>query len=201
MLSHSLNNMSNESKIVFMGDSDVGKTTIVQRCLSIGVMDQPTIGVAFYRKVVQILNKDIILNIWDTSGQERYNSLSKTYTRGAICAVVVFDVTNLQSFESLKMWKNTIDNFHIPHCIIIGNKTDKNKHLITEVDIKHWCLENGADAYFLGSALNNEGIKELVENLAIMVAGSNTDSQSYGTMNNKSFKLEADKQKVDSCNC
>lgn len=185
------------NKIVLIGQSGVGKTSIVQRCLALGLMDQATIGVSFYRKIIKILDKDIILNIWDTSGQERYSPLTKIYIRGAVCAIIVFDVTDRETFDSLTTWKHIIDDFQIPHCIIIANKTDKNNHAVTELDIQQWCSKNSASSYFIGSALNNEGINDLLTKLAGIV--SNNNRSSYGTMNN--ISLSNNKDATNGCSC
>lgn len=188
-----------ENKIIVIGQSATGKTSIIQRCLNLGLEDETTIGVSFYRLLISPKSSDTFLNIWDTSGQERYSSLSKIYVRDALCAVIVFDVTDIESFRALNMWKRTVDDFDVPHCIIIANKIDKDKHQVTESDIKEWCDKNHVDTYILASSLNNQGIDRLITKLTQIA--NVIPNTTYGTLNNKSFRLNDTDNKMEYCRC
>ena len=91
-------------KIVVIGDSGVGKSSIIESyqykkpCLS----HKATIGADFIKKKVTIKTGEVIpLQIWDTAGQERFQSLSNTFYRGADCCVIVYDITNRESYEGI----------------------------------------------------------------------------------------------------
>lgn len=117
-------------KICFLGSSGVGKTCIVRR-FNDDVFDpytSSTIGVAFFKKYVNINGKNITLEIWDTAGQERYEALVPMYYRGAAIIVIVFDINDEKTFTRAKRWINEISNisFHVSKqtFLLLGNKSD-----------------------------------------------------------------------------
>ena len=94
-------------KIVVIGDSGVGKTSLLQQYMS-GKMNsqtKPTIGADFSKKVINVDGQEVTLQIWDTAGQERFQSLGYAFYRGADCWALVYDITNSASFENLNKWK------------------------------------------------------------------------------------------------
>ena len=91
---------------------------------------KPTIGADFSNKEVTINGKIVTLQIWDTAGQERYQSLGTAFYRGADCCLIVYDITNQNSFENLVQWKSSfiqkgmiVDPDSFPF-MIVGNKLD-----------------------------------------------------------------------------
>ena len=167
----------NECKIIFIGQSGVGKTLLVQQCVGLGLDTQATIGVAFYRKQVRVANRDITLNIWDTSGQERYNSLSKIYVRNAKCAILVFDINDKDTFEELTMWKRICDEGGVANYIVVGNKIDlasPEALKISEAQTKEWCNRNNISKYLFTSALHNINVNELLQEISA-IAGLYVD--------------------------
>ncbi|EGR27462.1 Ras family protein, putative [Ichthyophthirius multifiliis] len=115
-------------KIIFLGDQHVGKTCIIERFMY-DVFDEkphPTVGVDFLAKTLHIDDKSIRLQLWDTAGQERFRSLIPSYLRDATCAVIVFDVTSQESFNSIDKWVKDYKDHRGPEapCIIGANKTD-----------------------------------------------------------------------------
>jgi len=96
-------------KIVFVGNSDVGKTTLVKRYANDVFGDfGPTIGLSHVTKEIIVDDKSIQMHMWDTAGQERYRSLVRAYYRRSHGCVIVFDVTNSSSFEGVKYWMEDI---------------------------------------------------------------------------------------------
>ena len=95
-------------KIVLLGDSSVGKSSIVNRYINHRFFEynESTIGAAFFTKHIITNERDIMLDIWDTAGQERYNSLLPMYYRGAKAAIIVYDITDHKSFDKAKQYYN-----------------------------------------------------------------------------------------------
>jgi len=119
--------MSRNLKIVLLGDSSVGKTCLAVRFVmdKFSKNEEPTIGAAFLAKNMTFEGRAFKLSIWDTAGQERYKSLAPMYYRGAKAAVVVYDLTHLDSFIGAKRWVTELQN-NQPGCfiILVGNKSD-----------------------------------------------------------------------------
>lgn len=114
-------------KILFLGDSNVGKTSIVNSYCDNDFSNSNTIGVDFNSKITEINNKLIKFNIWDTSGDEKFRNIVNCYYKGARGIILVFDITNYDSFENLHNWMNDIndnsDNYFVP-IVLVGNKCD-----------------------------------------------------------------------------
>lgn len=118
-------------KLIIVGDSGVGKTGIIERYIS-GVFNdhtKSTVGVEFGTKKIEIGGKKLKAQIWDTAGQERYRSITNAYYKGAKGALIVYDITNINTFESVERWLREIKvmgdkNMFV---ILIGNKSDLNE--------------------------------------------------------------------------
>ena len=96
-----------------LGDCAVGKTSLIQNYIrkQISQVYKPTIGADFHSKRLEVMDevdgelKSVTLQIWDTAGQERFQSLGRAFYRGAEACILVFDITNKQSFDNLLVWK------------------------------------------------------------------------------------------------
>ena len=151
-------------KILLVGNSNVGKSSLFLRFVDEIWKENfvPTIGVDFKIKSIKIDNKTIKLQIWDTAGQERFRSLLSSYFKGANGILLLYDITNVNSFKSLSNWlieieKNSSKNVKK---ILIGNKCDLN-------DLRKIPINKGkefADTYNMKfietSAKNNVNINE-----------------------------------------
>ena len=119
-------------KIVAIGDSGVGKTSLIQMFEHSRFTEnfKPTIGADFSNKEISIEGKVVTLQIWDTAGQERYQSLGTAFYRGADCAFLVYDITNTWSFDNVANWKNSFlqkSMVSMPETfpfMVVGNKLD-----------------------------------------------------------------------------
>lgn len=159
--------MSEGIKIVLLGDSGVGKTTIVTKYVTgkIPSISSPTIAAANIRKKVIIENQEIDLLIWDTAGQEIYRGLTTLYYRNANIAIIVFDVTKQSSFDSVGFWidelrENVGDKIYI---VICGNKVDLDEKREIDVDkAEKFALENNA-IYTEASGMTGVGIDTVFE--------------------------------------
>jgi small GTP-binding protein len=148
-------------KLVFLGDTSVGKSCISMRYINkdFHEFQEPTIGAAFLSKNININNRESRLDIWDTAGQERYRSLAPMYYRGAQGAFVVYDITNEDSFIGAKNWVKELQK-KVPECIIIllGNKCDLNSKVVPDDEVKQYCNEN-AIQFLLTSAKTGENVE------------------------------------------
>ena len=117
-------------KIILIGDSSVGKTSLLLKYTDnyFSETSTATIGVEFKEKIITFNNRNIRLQIWDTSGQERFHSITQNFYRGANGILFVFDVTNKESFDNLKNWLN--DPQVDAKKILIGNKIDLEQQRI-----------------------------------------------------------------------
>uniref|UniRef100_A0A7S0LEA0 Uncharacterized protein n=1 Tax=Coccolithus braarudii TaxID=221442 RepID=A0A7S0LEA0_9EUKA len=115
-------------KLLLIGDSGVGKSSILARfaddSFSQGFI--ATIGIDFKIRTITLDDKKIKLQIWDTAGQERFRTISSTYYRGAHGIIVVYDITNQESFTNVKRWLTEIDKYARENVnkLLVGNKVD-----------------------------------------------------------------------------
>ena len=151
-------------KILLVGNSNVGKSSLFLRFVDEIWKENfvPTIGVDFKIKSIKINNKIIKLQIWDTAGQERFKSILSSYYKGANGILLLYDITNINSFKSLSNWlidieKNSSKNVKK---ILIGNKCDLNE--LRKIPINKG--KEFADTYNMKfietSAKNNVNINE-----------------------------------------
>jgi Ras-related protein Rab-5C len=155
----------NSCKLVLLGDSSVGKSSIVNRFVSdsFNTFQESTIGAAFLSKdIINDKDEAIRLEIWDTAGQERYRSLAPMYYRCAKIALVIYDVTSNESFEGAVGWINELNEKNETcNIYLIGNKID----LLEDYDntlknkVKEYCKNTNIKNFFL-SAKSDENVKE-----------------------------------------
>lgn len=136
-------------KIVFLGDSGVGKTSIISQYVS-GVAPKeikPTIGAAFMSKEINFNGVQHELKIWDTAGQEVYRGLAPMYYRSASIAFIVFDITKSESYNSVKYWIEQLKDSSSGEtiAIIVGNKVDvDNNRTVSTQDASKYASDSGA---------------------------------------------------------
>eukprot|EP00897_Mesotaenium_endlicherianum_P010384 jgi/Mesen1/9374/ME000610S08679 len=115
-------------KMVLIGDSGVGKTNLASRYAhnEFHTDSKATIGVEFRSKTLEIDNKEIKAQIWDTSGQERYRAVTSVYYRGAVGALLVYDISRRATFENVSQWLREIRCQGDSNLVVmlVGNKTD-----------------------------------------------------------------------------
>ncbi|XP_020582301.1 ras-related protein RGP1-like [Phalaenopsis equestris] len=115
-------------KVVLIGDSAVGKSQLLARFArnEFTLDSKATIGVEFQTRTLNIDNKNIKAQIWDTAGQERYRAVTSAYYRGAVGAMLVYDMTKRQSFDHVARWLEELRGHADKNIVImlIGNKSD-----------------------------------------------------------------------------
>ncbi|CAL5986706.1 Rab1a [Hexamita inflata] len=157
---------SYQCKMVIIGDSTVGKTTLLNRYVkdTIDLTLQTTIGVSFFHKNVYLQGNTYKLEIYDTAGQERFNSLVPMYYQRSHFCFIVFDLQNLNSFQRVEFWenelkKNTNSDGAVIQRVVVGNKCDKDVS-VNEQEVINWCKGRGVH-YYRVSALTGEGVNEM----------------------------------------
>ena len=128
-------NPSYQFKILLIGDTNVGKSSLMQRFTrKLFTCDKErTIGLDMNIKTVRVDNKLIKLQIWDTSGQEKYLSLTKSYYNGAHGVLVVFDASTPNSFYTVEDWIHRACRTQNLPIVVVGNKIDKISHNPVEI--------------------------------------------------------------------
>ena len=135
-------------KLVLLGESAVGKSSLVLRFVKgqFHEFQESTIGAAFLTQTVCLDDTTVKFEIWDTAGQERYHSLAPMYYRGAQAAIVVYDITNTDTFARAKTWVKELQRQASPNIVIAlaGNKADlANKRVVEYEDAQSYADDNG----------------------------------------------------------
>ena len=166
-------------KLVFIGDSGVGKTCIISRFTQ-GIFENnvnSTRGASYSNKIIDVNGTPLSLDIWDTAGQETYKSLTKYFYKGAKMALLVYDITRKESFDNIKsFWYDQIKEFGDEGVIlgIVGNKCDMyDDEAVPEQEAREYAKNIGA-IFQLTSAQNNSGINELFKNIGAKYLDPNT---------------------------
>ena len=161
-----------------LGDSGVGKTSVLEQYVNkvFTGMYKVTIGSDFLTKEVELEGKTVKLQVWDTAGQEKYQSVCAAFYRGADACVLVYDVTDKNSFKNMDSWLEVFkqqlpaDKVKGFPFVLLGNKIDKKKRFISEEEAKKWCEERDSIPYFETSAKTRQGIDEGFLKVAILVS-------------------------------
>jgi small GTP-binding protein len=170
-----------QHKIVFLGDSNAGKTSIIHKYLNIASQPSSTVGAAAHLLAVRLPHAVLTLNCWDTAGQENYRCLVPIYARGAEVACVVFDQSNPASFQSLPDWLTYIDKeIGIKSIVIVSNKTDLET-VVSFDKSQAFCCDRNLPL-IATSAVTGNNIKLLFKTIAEIIYDSkyykaNLDSQ------------------------
>jgi Ras-related protein Rab-1A len=163
-------NISQLFKVIIIGDSGVGKSSILTMFCEKTIPDDyynTTIGVDLFTKSVQINNNKIKLQIWDTAGQERFRSITRTYYRGANAIIITYDITNKNSFDRIKEWISEIErnNNLEPIIMILGNKKDLDYKRTISYETAKELADNLNIIYYEVSAMKNINIDECFNHL------------------------------------
>ena len=162
----------NVFKVVFCGNSQAGKTSIICRHCT-GRMDQiihATVAADFIANTIYSGDREIKLHIWDTAGQEEYQALGSLYFRSTVLAVVVYDLKSSTPLDDVKKWVNRMHEAEEKAIIVVlGNKAD----IVTEypTDVPDWCQENGFTHFFC-SAKTGENINEAFNKIAEILSST-----------------------------
>ena len=156
-------------KVVMLGDSAVGKSCVANRFVRDDFYEfqEPTIGAAFLTSEMIVKNKNIRFEIWDTAGQERYRSLAPMYYRGAKAAVIVYDITDEDTFKGAKTWVSEIQK-KSENCLIllVGNKVDLTMNRKVDIHMVKDFVENNNIIYMESSAKTGLNVDKIFTTIA-----------------------------------
>lgn len=193
-----------DMKFVILGDCSVGKTSILRKLKNEATsqsLNKVTISVDFHVMTFQIDEKGTLADIfiWDTCGSEKYLSITKSFFKGITGIVLVYDISQRSSFDSLSMWiaeiEDNLDNRSSLKAggtatetpiLIVGNKCDIIEREVSFIEASNWCYNRGY-SYIESSALNGYNISKIFEELADEVVKK--DGKLKSIKDEKSFHL------------
>jgi len=187
-------------KIMILGESMVGKTSLINRyTLDVfGGKYLCTVGIDFQKKIIEMNGKKILLQIWDTAGQERFRNINKSYFQQSNAFILAYDMTNTDSFDQISYWikevcEKTDDRIK---SILVATKVDleDNREVSTE-DGEKLAKEHNLE-FFETSAKDNINIKEAFENLVSQILSvSGTGERESIVITRDNNKVNKDKKK------
>ena len=167
--------MRKSYKIIFLGNTSVGKTMLIYRYISDGfTFPEPTIGIDFFSNTLDVDGTNVRLQLWDTAGQERYKSIITPYIRDSFLAVILYAINDRESFNQLKYWIDLYinkNNNKDSHILIVANKKDlwgeninnqenSDSSVVTDIEGKEFAQKYNAQ-FCTASALDKEDIKDV----------------------------------------
>jgi small GTP-binding protein len=152
-------------KLVLLGESAVGKSSLVLRFVKgqFHEFQESTIGAAFLTQTLVLDDTTVKFEIWDTAGQERYHSLAPMYYRGAQAAIVVYDITNADTFTRAQNWVKELQRQARPDIVIAlsGNKSDLAQRRMVEYEEANAYAEENGLLFMETSAKNANNVNEI----------------------------------------
>ena len=193
-------------KVILLGDSGVGKTSIINQYIKKNFVETlSTIGSEQHYKIIKINKKEIQLKIWDTPGKTKFFNITKNSMRNTDIAILIYDITNKESFISLKQWYKKLIEVIKKDNIIIGiasNKSDLlNEEVITSEEINTFAEEINVDV-FSTSAKNYDNIEEMFFKLTEKYYNKFLNNKNKSDLNNSYIIIEKNNDKsFYKCNC
>ena len=168
-------------KIILIGDSNVGKTTLLLNYVQNDLNEDmnPTVGLENKVKILDIRGFIAKVQIWDTAGQEKFNALTQQFSRNTDGILLIFDLTDSNTFNNIKKWLAEIKTYsaHSIKILLLGNKADMRDQIkVNKTMIDNLCKEKRLN-YMEVSAKNNENISNAFDTLINSIIGNRTDEE------------------------
>ncbi|KAL6576798.1 Ras-related protein RABA5b [Orobanche minor] len=187
-------------KIVVIGDSAVGKSNLLSRFArdEFDHNSKATIGVEFQTQVMEVDGKEVKAQVWDTAGQERFRAVTSAYYRGAVGALVVYDISRKGTFENINRWLDELKT----HCdttvatMLVGNKCDLENIREVSVEEGKTLAEEQGLFFTETSALDSTNVNKALE----IVVREIFDKISRKILNSDSYKAELSVNRVSLAN-
>jgi len=156
-------------KLVIVGDTNVGKTSLVNRYVEDAFSDNlgNTVGVDFFACKMQLFGQTHTVQLWDTAGQERFKSVVKCYFKSASGVLMIFDLTQRESYKNIESWLVDIDDNINPSTakVLVGNKADLTDNRVVSYEEAREYAESKKMMYFETSAKSALGVDVLFESI------------------------------------
>ncbi|AQZ15221.1 YPT1 (YFL038C) [Zygosaccharomyces parabailii] len=170
-------------KLLLIGNSGVGKSCLLLRFSDDTYTNDyiSTIGVDFKIKTVDLDGKTVKLQIWDTAGQERFRTITSSYYRGSHGIIIVYDVTDQESFNGVKMWLQEIDRYATSTVLklLVGNKCDLKDKRVVEYDVAKEFADANNMPFIETSALDSTNVEEAFLTMARQIKDSMAQQQRH----------------------
>ncbi|KAL5489941.1 RYH1 [Sanghuangporus weigelae] len=194
------------TKIVLLGDQSVGKTSLITRFMydTFDNTYQATIGIDFLSKTMYLEDRTVRLQLWDTAGQERFRSLIPSYIRDSSVAIVVYDITNRQSFLSTTRWIDEVRSERGNDVIIVlvGNKADLSDKRQIGLEEAQKQADDLSIMFMETSAKAGHNVKSLFKKIAMSLPGMENNAAATTSENNKVDVTKPSENEVpEAANC
>lgn len=160
-------------KVVLIGDSGAGKSSLLSRFTrnEFNFSTKSTIGVEFATRSIRVEEKTVKAQLWDTAGQERYRAVTSAYYRGAVGALLVYDVTRRQTFENLDRWIKELREHADANVVVmvVGNKADLRHARAVTTDDARFFAEREKTFFMETSALESTNVENAFRELLTQV--------------------------------
>lgn len=199
-------------KVVLIGDSGVGKSNLLSRFTrnEFNLESKSTIGVEFATKSIQAEGKTIKAQIWDTAGQERYRAITSAYYRGAVGALLVYDISKHSTFENVERWLKELRDHAEANIVVmlVGNKSDLRHLRAVETDEAMAFSEQHNLAFIETSALDASGVdtafQRILTEIYRLMSKRNMEADKVGgdqpiSNNRQTIALNDDTPKRNGC--
>jgi Ras-related protein Rab-2A len=158
-------------KFIILGDTAVGKSCILSRFRGdhFSADHDVTVGVTFTTQIMHIGTAELKIQLWDTAGQEIYRAITRNYYRESHCAIIVCDLTNSRSFESMAQWVKDVQALAPSYCkiVLVGNKVDLPR-AVSAAELDAFAVSNGYPVFEI-SAATGVNVRALFEECAMAV--------------------------------
>ena len=193
---------TNEIKIIILGSVGVGKTCIITRYKTGKFLEDipPTQGSNYVQIIKNINNKNYIFNFWDTAGQEKYNSLTQSFTKNSQIVILVYSIVDKKSFEALDFWLDLVkkENGDTGYTLgVAGNKSDLYQDSkVPDIKGKEYAEKIGAIWKSTSAKEDSKSIEELINELTENYIRENNTKNRGSTikLNNKFFNKKQEKK-------